>query len=64
MMVTMRPRAKRDLLELADFIAQDSLNAAARFLDAAEAAFHMLASMPEMGTRCQFQTPEAAGIRV
>ncbi len=62
--ITKTPQARRDLLELADFIAQDSLNTAERFLQAAEAAFHLLAGMPEMGTLCRFQSPEAAGIRV
>lgn len=58
------PQAQLDLLELADFIAQDSLNAAQRFLKAAEAAFQLLAETPEMGTCCQFQDPQAAGVRV
>ena len=61
--VTKTPQARQDLLELADYIARDSLDAAERFLDAAETAFHLLASMPEMGTLCEFRSPEAAGIR-
>ena len=62
--ITKTPQAQRDLFELADFISQDSLDAAARFLDAAESAFHLLASMPEMGTLCRFRSLEAAGVRV
>ena len=62
--VTKTPQAQRDLLELADFIAQDSLDVAERFLDAAEEAFHLLAGMPEMGALCRFQSSEAAGVRV
>jgi toxin ParE1/3/4 len=62
--ITRTPQAQRDLLELADSIAQDSLDAAERFFDAAEEAFHLLAGMPEMGTLCQFQNSEAAGVRV
>jgi len=62
--ITKTPQARRDLLELADFIAQDSLDAAERFLDAAEETFNLLAKMPEMGTPCGFQSTEAAGLRV
>ena len=62
--VTKTPQARRDLVEIADFIGRDSLRAAERFLDAAEAAFGLLATMPEMGTLCDFQTPVAAGVRV
>jgi plasmid stabilization system protein ParE len=52
-----RPQARRDLLEIADFIARASLEASDRFLDAAEAAFRLLANMPEMGTLCRFKSP-------
>ena len=45
--ITKTPQARRDLLELADYIARDTLDTAERFLDAAEAAFHLLASAPE-----------------
>jgi toxin ParE1/3/4 len=40
------------------------MDVAERFLDAAEAAFNLLANMPEMGTLCGFQSSEAAGLRV
>ena len=62
--ITRTPQARRDLLELADYIARDSLDTAERFLDAAEAAFHLLASVPEMRTPCEFRVPEATGIRM
>ncbi len=39
--ITKTPQAQRDLLELADSIAQGSLDAAQRFLDAAEKVFHL-----------------------
>ena len=45
--ITKPPQARRDLLALANYIARDSLDTAERFLDAAEAAFHLLASAPE-----------------
>ena len=62
--ITKTPQARRDLLELADYIARDSLDAAERFLDAAEAAVQLLASSPELGTLCEFRSPEAADIRM
>lgn len=62
--VTKSPQARRDLIQIADHIAQDHLDAAIRFLDAAEAACEFLAQTPEAGTLCQFRDPEAAGIRV
>ena len=44
-----RPAAKHDLIEQADFIAQDNLDAALRFLDAAEKTFAQLARLPRIG---------------
>lgn len=62
--ITKTPQTRRDLFELADYIARDSLDSAERFLDAAEAAFQLLASTPELGTLCEFRSPQAAGIRM
>ena len=62
--ITKTPQARRDLLELADHIAQDNLDSAERFLDAAREAFDLLAGMPEMGTRCHFRSPDTTGIRM
>jgi toxin ParE1/3/4 len=44
-----RPAAKRDLIEQANFIALDNLEAALRFLDAAERTFASLARLPRIG---------------
>jgi toxin ParE1/3/4 len=44
-----RPAAKLDLIEQADFIAQDNLEAALRFLDAVEKTFAQLARLPRIG---------------
>lgn len=62
--VAKTPQARADLLQLANYIARDSLDAALRFLDAAEGAFQLLAQMPEIGTACSFRSPQADGIRV
>ena len=44
-----RPAAKRDLIEQANFIAQDNLEAALRFLDAAEKTLTQLVRLPRIG---------------
>jgi toxin ParE1/3/4 len=44
-----RPAAKQDLIEQADYIAQDNLEDALRFLAAAEKTFAQLAKLPRMG---------------
>jgi toxin ParE1/3/4 len=58
------PLAAADLLEIASFIAEDNLDAAERFLDAAEATFTHLASMPLIGRTVTFQHPQAQSMRV
>lgn len=45
-------------------IARDSLDAALRFIDAAQATFELLARTPELGELCRFRSPRAAGVRV
>ena len=43
------PEAQSNVDEIADFIAEESVDAAIRVLDALEDAFQQLAEMPEMG---------------
>jgi toxin ParE1/3/4 len=62
--VTKTPQAWRDVVELASFIAEDNLDAAERFLDAVEQTFALLASMPMMGRMCEFESPQAQGLRM
>jgi toxin ParE1/3/4 len=57
------PEVRRDLLELADHISHDNLDAALRFLDAVERMFQFLAMNREVGQLCQFADPESAGLR-
>jgi toxin ParE1/3/4 len=45
------PLARADLKEIADFIAQDNLDAAMRFLDQVDAVCQRLADFPGMGPR-------------
>ena len=58
-----RPLAKSDLDEQAKYIASDNLEAALRFLDAAEAAFERLRSSPRIGRRREFTRRELSGVR-
>lgn len=60
--VTRRPEVNRDLLEQADFIARQNLDAALRFLDSAEQTFRFLAESPDVGNPCNFSSPLAAGL--
>jgi plasmid stabilization system protein ParE len=50
--------AERDLQEIKDYIARDSVDAAARVLDRLERAFHELVEMPGMGHRREDLTRE------
>jgi toxin ParE1/3/4 len=62
--ITKGPQAYRDLVEIADHIARDSIDASDRFLEAAETTFDRLAETPEIGSLCPFKNPLAADIRV
>jgi plasmid stabilization system protein ParE len=52
--IVKRPACKRDLVRHFAFIAGDSVEAARRFLRAAQNSFEALASMPKMGTPGKF----------
>jgi toxin ParE1/3/4 len=58
------PQANADLLEIADYIDVDNPEAAQAFLDAAEAAFDFIASMPSVGRAYRVQSAAAQGMRV
>jgi toxin ParE1/3/4 len=61
--LVVRALAKGDLDEQARYIARDNVEAALRFLDAAEAAFDRLRSSPEIGKTRRFQHPTLSNIR-
>jgi toxin ParE1/3/4 len=61
--IEVRPRARRDIDEIADFIAQDSVAVGRRFYDAAQDSFRQLAAMPGMGRLRQFRNPQMAELR-
>lgn len=55
--------AIRDLDEHAEYIAQDNLDAAIRFLEAAEETFRQIAEMPGMGSPQEHKHPQLVGVR-
>ncbi len=57
------PQVEQDLIGCALDIAEDNLDAAERFLVAAEESFERLASMPLIGQACEFRGPRAQGLR-
>ncbi|ETW99553.1 MAG: hypothetical protein ETSY1_14550 [Candidatus Entotheonella factor] len=57
------PQVQEDLIDCALRIAEDNLEAAERFLDAAEESFERLASMPWIGQACEFSSSRAQGLR-
>src|SRR5215471_12411947 len=56
--VVRRPRARRDIVEIAVYLADQSLEASNRFLDAAEESLQMLARLPHAGSLCRFRNPK------
>lgn len=64
MTIARRDEVLRDLLDLSIYIAQDSPEAAFRFLHAAEQTFHDLERMPKIGAPREFKDARLAGIRI
>ncbi|MEW6234065.1 MAG: type II toxin-antitoxin system RelE/ParE family toxin [Candidatus Omnitrophota bacterium] len=52
-----------DLEEICDYIGNDNISAAIRFLEAAEYAFEELAKMPLIGQSWKFSHPDLVNIR-
>lgn len=59
-----QPLAQDDLRRQAEFIAEDSVDAALRLFDAAEATYDFLAETPFAGCLCQFDSPETRDLRI
>lgn len=58
------PKARRDLVELADYISGNSIDAAMRFLDAAEDTITFLAANPLVGQLFQPQNELIPQLRI
>jgi plasmid stabilization system protein ParE len=61
--VSWRPAAERDLTDCAGYIAEDSIDAALRFIDAVEGTIAAIAENPFIGIENPFAHPELAGMR-
>lgn len=59
-----RAKAKRDVIELADYIASDNIEAAGRFILAAGDAFRLLAERPDSGALREHYNPSFTGLRM
>jgi toxin ParE1/3/4 len=62
--ITKSPQAYSDLIDIACYIARESIEASERFLNATQTTLEKLARTPEIGSICPFQHQLAAGIRV
>ena len=62
--VTRRPLAEADILEIWDYIADDSLAAADRWVDRLDEQFRMLAAQPMMGRAREELAPGGAQFSV
>jgi plasmid stabilization system protein ParE len=57
------PHVFIDIIDIADYIARDSLDAALRFPDQVDATLRGLAEMPGKGPRCGFAVPNLTEVR-
>jgi toxin ParE1/3/4 len=57
-----RPRAADDLIELWDYIAEDSVTRADAFIDDVDAKFHLLVEQPTLGPHGQYDRIDAQTI--
>jgi toxin ParE1/3/4 len=62
--VIRRPRAVANLIEHYAYIARDRIEAADRFLKAAERTFELIGRYPMIGRAWESERPRLAGIRV
>ena len=58
-----RPGVDDDVLELAEFLIEQSEDTARRFVDAVQKTLKELAGMPGMGSRKEFADPALAQVR-
>jgi toxin ParE1/3/4 len=61
--VVRRPRAVRDIVEIAVYIGQNSPAAAQRFVDASDRTFALLADQPRLGRIYAPDNPQLTAIR-
>jgi toxin ParE1/3/4 len=62
--IVRRPRARRDIVASAVYIAEDSPEAARRFLAAIEHTIAAAAAMPGIGAPRRYRSPRLEGLRM
>jgi toxin ParE1/3/4 len=63
MAISRRLDVLQDLIDISDYLAQHSAQAALRFLRAAEVTFRRLHRFPGLGRACEFRDPALRGVR-
>jgi toxin ParE1/3/4 len=63
MRIIKRPQVIQDLIELATYLAEDSLDISERFLFSAEKTFQKLSQFPQRGKLSNFKHPQLIDIR-
>ncbi len=64
MTFVVRPKARRDIQDIADYIAAENLEASDRFIDELYRAFELLSKMPRMGSARRFRREALKGLRL
>lgn len=64
MRLVRHPQVIQDIVEIADFIAQENLDASDRFIAATEETFAHLLKMPELGGVREFTNPKLSAVRM
>ena len=62
--VLRRPQARRDVVATTLYIAEESTDAARRFLDAIERTIAAIAAMPGIGAPRRYRDPRLEGLRM
>ena len=63
-LIRVRPRASSDIDGLADYIAQDNLDGAIRFMDSLQNTLELIGSQPRIGSLRYGHLPMLEGLRV
>ena len=63
-LVVRRPQARRDIVATALYIAEESPDAARRFLEAVERTIAAVTSMPGIGAPRRYRDPRLEGLRM
>jgi toxin ParE1/3/4 len=62
--IIVHDEARLDVIEIAFYIAEDSLDASDRFVEAVGTAFGHLVDMPGIGVRREYSNPKLKGMRM